>query len=90
MPDTLYVLKDDFLDWYLKDGFEKVFDTVLIDNIKYSLRKNGSYQITISDLLKSTESLHNTMPLRLVQGFSAEKPELKIEDLFNNFEIHLI
>jgi len=90
MPDKLYVLKNDFLDWYLKDGFEKVFDNAVIDIIKYSLRKNGSYRITISDLLKSSESFHNTIPLRLVQGFSDEKPELKIEDLFSNFEIHLI
>lgn len=90
MPDTLYVLKNDFLDWYLTTGYGEDFKKDVYEIVIKDLHSNGVYTISVNDLLKQVTPAHKYIPLRLVQGFSAEKPSLIVGDLFSNFEIQLI
>ena len=88
--NKLYILRKDFLDWYFKNTDFEAFIFNISNDLKNSLITKGSYTITVNELVKNTKAFHKNMPLKLIQGFSDEKPELKIQDLFNNFELFII
>ncbi len=86
----LYIQRVDFLNWYLDTGYGEDFKKDLYELVIQDLHNNGTCTITVDNLLKEVTEAHRYIPLKLVQGFSEEKPSLIIGDLFNNFEIHLI
>ena len=86
----LFIQRVDFLDWYLDTGYGKDFKKDLYETVTQDLYSGGTCTITVDSLLKQVTEAHKYIPLKLVQGFSDEKPSLIIKDLFTNFEIHLI
>ena len=86
----LHIQRVDFLDWYLDTGYGEDFKKNLYETVTQDLYYSGTCTITVENLLKEVAEAHRYIPLKLVQGFSEEKPSLIIGDLFSNFEIFLI